>query len=52
MLFHFSAFDQKNVLVEGDIDMQNEDAVLEYLSRQTLKPIKITKIDKGGKKLL
>lgn len=51
MLFHFSAFDQKNTLVEGDIDMQNEDAILEYLSRQALRPIKITKIDLGGKPL-
>jgi type II secretory pathway component PulF len=51
MIFHFSAFDQKNTLVEGDIDMQSEDAVLDYLSHQTLRPIKISRIDKGGKKL-
>lgn len=52
MLFHFSAFDQQNRLVEGDIDMSNIDAVLEYLSRQLLRPIKITPLETGVKKIL
>ena len=51
MLFHYTAFDQRNMLVEGDADLQSVDAVLEYLSHNGLKPIKITPIDFGTKKI-
>ncbi len=51
MLFHYTAFDQRNMLVEGDADLQSVDAVLDYLSHNGLKPIKITPIDFGTKKI-
>ncbi len=45
MLFHYTAFDSRNVYVEGDIDMSTIEDVLKFLNNQRLKPIKVVPIN-------
>lgn len=45
MLFHYTAFDQRNIYVEGDVDMPTLEDVLKYLNNQRLKPIKIVPVN-------
>jgi type IV pilus assembly protein PilC len=45
MLFHYTAFDQRNIYVEGDVDMPALEDVLKYLSNQRLKPIKVVPVN-------
>ncbi|HRZ29558.1 MAG TPA: type II secretion system F family protein [Candidatus Paceibacterota bacterium] len=45
MLFHYTAFDTRNVYVEGDIDMPTLEDVLKFLNNQQLKPIKVVPIN-------
>ncbi|MFA5230309.1 MAG: type II secretion system F family protein [Candidatus Paceibacterota bacterium] len=45
MLFHYTAFDSRNVYVEGDIDMSTLEDVLKFLNNQHLKPIKVVPIN-------
>ncbi len=45
MLFHYTAFDQRNIYVEGDVDMPTLEDVLKYLSNQRLKPVKVVPVN-------
>jgi len=49
MLFHYTAFDQRNIFMEGDVDMPSLEDVLKYLSSQKLKPIKVVPVNTGIK---
>jgi type IV pilus assembly protein PilC len=44
MLYHYTAFDQRNIYVEGDVDMPTLEDVLKFLANQRLKPVKVTPI--------
>ncbi len=44
MLYHYTAFDQRNIYVEGDVDMPTLEDVLKFLGNQRLKPVKVTPI--------
>jgi len=45
MLFHYTAFDQRNIYVEGDVDMPTLEDVLKYLNNQRLKPVKVIPVN-------
>jgi type IV pilus assembly protein PilC len=45
MLFHYTAFDQRNIYLEGDVDMPTLEDVLKFLSNQRLKPIKVVPVN-------
>ena len=46
MLFHYKAFNQNNILVEGEIEMNTKQEVLTFLYNQNLKPINIKTLEK------
>ena len=46
MLYHYTAFDQRNIYVEGDVDMPTLEDVLKFLNNQGLKPVKVTPINR------
>ncbi len=45
MLFHYTAFDQRNIYIEGDVDMPTLEDVLKFLNNQRLKPIKVVPVN-------
>ncbi len=44
MLYHYTAFDQRNIYVEGDVDMPTLEDVLKFLNNQRLRPVKVVPI--------
>lgn len=54
MLFHYTAFDQRNIFIEGDVDMPSLEDVLKFLNNQNLKPIKVVPVNSNlqNKKLI